>query len=390
MAEDITIAPAPDAAGADDAVSLPNPLSAEGNAADMAADKAAADRIAAEKAEAEKADAEPAKKRTVRDSVEAAAKAVEAKEQGDDKTDKEKPEAKADDDTAAQSTGKDRDEKGKFVAKADPGKPAAANKSGDAPERFVPEAKADWTKTPDTVKAEVHRTIKNLESGLQEHQKRWEPLKEYDDLARKSGTTIDRALKEYVGIDKLLGENFVAGMQRIAANKGIDLRSFAADVLNLSPQARQQLQVTGQPQQVQTQSANEIALQRRIDQLEAKLNGVSSTQQQQTEQQINAELADFAKDKPLFNELANEIAFYIRTEGLHYTEAYDKAVQVFEEKAKRAGFITQQQAAPAPRGQPSAGTRSIKGAPGPGSSPVNFKRSSSIREAIERAAARAG
>lgn len=374
---EIASAPAPENAlptATDETVILPNPIQAEGEKTEeqLAADKAAA---------------EP-KKRTVRESVEAAAAKVEAKDKEAAKDGEATSEDKAAADAKAKADakaveGKTKDPKtGKFVAK----EPTPA----DPPARFVAEAKTAWAATPDPVKAEVHRTIKNLEAGITEHAKRWEPLKEYDDLAKKSGTTLDRALKEYIGIDKQLGENFPAAMQRICANKGVDIRAFAADVLQLPPAARQQLRIGGQPQAAPVASPEVLDLRRKVAALEQQVTGVTGNIQQRQSAETERQVSEFAADKPLFSELSAQIAAHIANSGLSLPDAYAKAYDDFTAMAERAGFSTRTQSpVPQPRVQ-NPGSKSIKGAPGLGSSPATRKPSSSIREAILRAAQAVG
>lgn len=362
----------------DETVQLPNPVNTEATPEEKAEAEAEA------KAAADKS----AKKLSVRETLEAAAAKVDKADKDGTKADEVKPEA-----------GKEPQprENGKFVTKDKapteatvPAKPAA-----DAPVRFTPEAKAAWANTPEPVKAEVQRSIKNLEAGLEEHSKRWAPLKEFDDLAKATGTSLPVAMKNYVEIDKLLGTNFPAAMQRICQNKGVDIRAFAADVLQLPAEARQALRIGGQPQNLPPAPSREVTeLRQQVARLEQQIGGVTGTMQEQQQTAVEAELAEFSADKPLFNELSAEIAAYITNDGLSYQDAYAKAVEDFEAKAARAGFITRPQTRPStvasPAGQPSPGSRSIKGAPGPGSSPATRKPSNSIREALERAAGMAG
>lgn len=298
-----------------------------------------------------------------------------------------------------------RDEKGKFAAKpdaskpetlkaepvkgaevvekasptaAEKGQPGASANPADAPARFSPDAKAAWATAPDAVKAEVHRAVRELESGITQHKERWAPLAEYDELAKKSGTTIDRALKEYVGIDKMLGENFAAGIERICANKGVNLREFAAQILGQAPD------------QVQAQSETKIRqLERVVQQLQEQVGGVTGTLQTQAEKDINNQIAAFAQDKPLFSELSAEIASHIANDGLSLEDAYDTAVTNAKAKAARLGFIPQAPAAdpivPDRAAQTHKGQLSIAGAPSAGSTPATQQPSSSIRDALRRA-----
>lgn len=361
------------AAPIEDVVHLPNPISTESTNSE-----------AEVKPEPKVTEATAEKKLTARESLELAAAKIDKAEKTE-VTDKAKPV-----ETQAQ-----RDEKGKFVAKpAEEAKPDATEKADPAkaekapvthniaepPKRFSEDAKVAWATAPDPVKHEIHRAIRNLEAGIEEHAKRWEPIKEYDELAKKSGTTIDRALKEYVGIDKMLGENFAAGIERICANKGVNLRDFAAQVLGQSPDA------------ARSESDTQIRqLTQMVSRLEEQLGGVTGSIRQQTETQVQQEISAFKADKPHFDELSTEIATHITNNGLSLEQAYDKAVEDAQEKARRLGFITPPPPAARdleehiPKGQ-----KSLTGAPSFGSSPATQKPSPSVKDALRRAMQAAG
>lgn len=376
MSDEAIVSEAPAAVVDADVVHLPNPISTESTNSE-----------AEGKPEPKVTEASAEKKLTARESLELAAAKIDKAQKATEVTDKAKPV-----ETQAQ-----RDEKGKFkpaeeakpdsTAKVDPAKADKApvtHNIAEPPKRFSDDAKAAWATAPDPVKHEIHRAIRNLESGIEEHAKRWAPLKEYADLAEKSNTTIDRALKEYVGIDKLLGENFMAGIERICANKGINLRDFAAHVVGQTPD------------QARSQGDTEIRqLKQTVAQLQEQLGGVTGSMKQQTEAQVNQEIAAFKEnDHPLFDELSEEIATHITNNGLSLEMAYDKAVTDAQEKALRLGFITPPSQPPVaeqdPKAQTLKGQISIKGAPSFGSSPANQKPSPSIKDALRRAMQAAG
>ena len=71
------------------------------------------------------------------------------------------------------------------AAPVTPEAPPAA--TAPAPDRFSKEAKDAWAATPDAVRKETERAFSELTKGLSEYQQRWEPVKQFDEMARQSG-----------------------------------------------------------------------------------------------------------------------------------------------------------------------------------------------------------
>lgn len=391
MSDEAIVQEAPGAAPSEQPVSLPNPISTEPNPG------------AGDKPEAKAETPAPEKKLSVRESLEAAAKKTEQKEVA---TDKAKP---------LETSTANRDDKGKFAAaapkpgeagqqKADPAvvdataKPAATVHA-EAPTRFSNDAKAAWATAPEPLKAEVHRAIRELDQGIAKYKpdaEKFVPFKEFHDLATSLKVDPARALREYVTLDKMLGENFPEAMARICQNKRVDIRAFAADVLQLNPQARAALKIGAGQQQAQPVSPEVLALRNEIAQLKQQIGGVTGhVQQQQAQSQqaqeavVNHEIATFkTTNPPLFDELSQQIAEHIANSGLSLQDAYAKAFGDFQDMAQRAGLKPQHQATTETAdlaAQTLKGQKSITGAPGAGSAPATQKPSSSIREALRKA-----
>lgn len=380
---------APGAEPSEQPVSLPNPISTEPNPG------------AGDKPEAKVETPAPEKKLSVRESLEAAAKKTEQK---DAEAEKAKP--------VQAGAPTNRDPTGKFAAKApedgqqkaDPAltdataKPTATAHA-EAPTRFSADAKTAWATAPEPVKAEVHRALRELDQGIAKYKpdaEKFVPFKEFHDLAASLKVDPARALREYVTLDKMLGENFPEAMARICQNKRVDIRAFAADVLQLSPQARAQLRVGQGQQQAQPVSPEVLALRQEIAQLKQQVGGVTGHVQQEQERSrqsqeaaVTQEITQFkASNPPLFDELSEQIASHIANNGLSLQDAYGKAFNDFQAMAQRAGLRPQQQAAAETAdltAQTLKGQKSITGAPGAGSAPATQKPSSSIREALRKA-----
>lgn len=336
-----------------------------------------------------------AKPLTTRETIEKAAAKIEADEKAKATEPKDK------DKDAEAATKAERDEKGKFAPKVaaeaaektsaevkEPAKaevaPVAKAPHDEPPARFSADAKATWATVPEPARAETHRALRELESGIEEHRKQWEPVKPYADMAKQYGTTIDAALERYVAFDKDLNEDLIGGLDRIIRDKTGGQQGLK-DIIG---------QLTGQkPEQAQSEAATTIhRLEQKISQLEKSIGGVTGHIQSQTAQTINQQVATFAADKPNFEALADKVAEHIQT-GKSLEEAYDQAVTDAQEMAKRLGFIPQAaepDPAPAPSAQTDKGTKSITGAPSAGSAPAAKKPSSSISDAVRRAMQAAG
>lgn len=270
-----------------------------------------------------------------------------------------------------------RDDKGKFApkevtteAKAEPETPQEAEKPvettttfAEPPKRFSPDAKAVWNAAPEPIKAEITRAVTELENGLNEYRQKWEPLKEFEQLAKQNNTSIDAALKNYVDLDMAIQQNPIQGLERICKNIGISLRDVATHVLGQDPN------------QYLTQQESVIR------ELQQELQAIKS----QNEQGLRSQIDAFAAEKPRFDELADDIALFLQT-------GKAKGLQQAYELAERLNPAPQPEAKkdPAPTPQPRKGSLSLSGAPSTGSNPASRKPPSTARDAIDNAFARIG
>lgn len=281
------------------------------------------------------------------------------------------------------------------AAAKDPATAAAAARHAIAPERFSTDAKAAWETAPEPIKAEVHRALRELEAGIEKHREgaqKFETVKDFDDIATKSGITLRRALERYVSTEQLLRTNPLKGLEAICGNLNLTLRQVAEHVLGQAPDQRA------------AQSDGEIReLKATVAQLQRQVGGVTQTFQQQGQQQLYDHIAEWSKDKVGFELLAPHIAEAMgANKGLSLDDAYQGALAKFPEIAAiaKAGkppatddtqLAASAAAAEALKGQTLKGGKSIAGARnGHGSEPVDQPRSTSIRDSLKRAAARAG
>ena len=181
-----------------------------------------------------KAEAKPEKADKPSTSISEALKKAEAKvaAEKDTKPAKDAPKTEAKDTKAepkeVKTDGPVRGEDGKFAPK-EPKAEAKADTTEtpwrEAPKRFSEDGKRDWDKAPDSVKAEAHRAINEIEKGIKEYKERFEPLKHYDEMARRTGATFVPLVFETYGAFATQTQDFVAklSLARMSQPGGSDL-----------------------------------------------------------------------------------------------------------------------------------------------------------------------
>jgi len=241
----------------------------------------------------------------------------------------------------------------------------------EAPQRFSSDAQAAWKDAPAPVRGEINRLMREMESGLQEHQARWEPLKELDALARQHGTDIPTAMRQYIAFEQNIRRDPIAGLTQTCRDLGLDFQQIVAEVSGQT--------IEGMPQT----STAVTALQSRIGELESQLGQVSTNIQTQREDANLRDVQAFAADHPRFEELSPEIANLLKTGYANdLSDAYDKA-----ERLNAAPVTAPPPGAQTPAPDPAAQTRdaslSVSGAPSSGSEPT--KVPASARDAVASA-----
>lgn len=264
--------------------------------------------------------------------------------------------------------------------------PTTDTATGEAPARFSPDAKAVWATAPEAIRAETLRMERELNAGLEKYRAdatAFEPIREYDAMAKQYGTDLKSALDRYVAFDKSINANPLQGILEICADKGLNPREIAAAIMGQElPPAEQQ---TAQSQRV----INE--LQAKIDRLE---RGVTTIQTGSLTQAITSFVDSLPEaDKPLFEELGENIAALIK-KGHDLPSAFAQAKEAERTRVQRLassfGFTAQPAVPavpPAPdlTAQTQKGQLSVTGAPSSGSNPSNRKPPSSPRDALDRA-----
>ena len=116
------------------------------------------------------------------------------------------------------------------------------------PPGWSPASKVAFDTLPESVKADIAKRELEVNKGF-EKLSSYKGIDKYVDMAKQSGTTIDKALENYVGLEQLLRRDVFAGIDQVLINSGVQPRAFFQAWLQRNggqqsaqpaPQARQQ------------------------------------------------------------------------------------------------------------------------------------------------------
>lgn len=343
-----------------------------------------------------KPDAKPEPSKSNREALEKAFNEAKAKKEADKPAPQPKQEAQREPQKAESA----RDEGGRFAPKEgaqqapearqqttqNPGQQTTSNSPhATAPSRFDDAAKGEWEKAPESIKGAIHRTIRELEQGHQKYRadaEEFESVRKFSDMAKQSGTTLNKALEQYVELETGMKQNPIGTMERIAQMHGFSMRQVAEHIMGQTPD-----------QQASQRDQEIISLRQQLADVQKQLGGVTETFQKQQNDQTLSQVQAFAAQHPRFDELADAISKEIQ-HGYSLEEAYDRADRL-NPAANPKPLIPADISAPAQtrtEGQPNpAGQKSISGAPSSGSDPTRSAApSQNNREALRKAFAKQG
>lgn len=233
----------------------------------------------------------------------------------------------------------------------------------EPPARFLPKAKEVWANVPHAVKGEIARLTQEHEAEVTKYREageRYEPIRQFDEMAKSSGTDLKTALTSYTNIENLLRSNPVQGVAEVLRNIGLTPQQYAQHVMQ-NPQAHDQAlrQAPQQQLQQQRQSDPEVA---------ALKEELQTMRQEQTVQSI---IAPFAKDNPRYYELEADIAFFLSSGKIPASltphekleAAYDMAVRINPTSSVISSQAPEALAVAKPAPSDPAGSKSIRGAP---------------------------
>jgi hypothetical protein len=120
--------------------------------------------------------------------------------------------------------------------KADGTAPALEAASLDAsrpPPGWSPAAKAAFTDMPadHPIRLAVAKREVEIDKGLAKLQE-YKPIERYAEMARQSGTTLDRALENFVTIENTLRQDFLGGINQICQRQGVNPLALANAIVS--------------------------------------------------------------------------------------------------------------------------------------------------------------
>jgi hypothetical protein len=303
--------------------------------------------------------------------------------------------------TEAERNERLRDDKGRFakgeekpeLAKVEPEKVVSVDErtiGGDdkpllrPPPGWSPTAKVAFDKLPAEVREAVAKREDEINKGFAKLSD-YKPLDRYVEMARNSGTTLDKALENYIGIENELSRDMVAGVSRICQNKGVHPVALAKEILARSGVAPSEGQAGETPSHQTAPSVDLSPVMQKISALESFI-------QQQQEMAVQTELQRFESNpKNQFYENVRVEMGRLMNVGLadSLEEAYDKACRLNPEIN---ALLIKQQAPTVPSANAAdavqrakAAAKATGGAPSAGFKPNAGTEGSSIRDTIRAA-----
>jgi hypothetical protein len=307
-----------------------------------------------------------------------------------------------DDQTPPPATSKAREVQDKERARAEHGHFAPRQPQSPAPQlpghapynqppRGVSQAAArDWATTPQTVRGDIHRIHKafnEVAHKFRADRAAMAPIYRYHQMAQQHGTTLDRALDNYTGMERLLRSDPLRGLDVIVNNlnlrsqdgQKLNLRDLCWYYLNQSPDQHRALQQQNlsmaQHHQLQAVQANQQALAQQLAYMQYQRDFAMKRQ----------EVDRFAESHPRLDELGQHIHRELNL-GFDIHEAYRRA-DLLNPATHAGGTRT---TADGLRNQ-NRSDRSISGAPDTAlNGAARRKRSATVFDAVTNAARRVG
>lgn len=231
------------------------------------------------------------------------------------------------------------------------------------PPGWSPASKVAFDTLPEHVKADVVKREREVNQGLAKLAE-FKPVEKYAEMARNGGTTLEKALENYTGMETLLRRDVFAGMEQILRNVGVNPRSFAMAYLQRAGGAQP---APGVPAPEARQPA--------IDPQAIVSQATEAVRREYAAREINGEIERFAADPKnrFFSNVEPQLVKLLQgglVNGVTYLErlqnAYDMACQLDPEIRR----LINQPPAPDPRiaaaTQARAQGRATVGAPSPG------------------------
>lgn len=255
------------------------------------------------------------------------------------------------------------------------------------PPGWSPASKVAFDTLPESVKADIAKREREVDQGFAKLAK-YKPVDKYLDMAERGGTTLDKALENYTGIETLLRRDVFAGVEQVLKNVGVNPLSFAQAYLQRA-NGQPQTPPNAQPQARQPASIDPQAIVRQA---------TEAVRAEYEQRQVQGEIQKFAADpKNRFYENVKPAMARLVQAGLANTiqDAYDMACRM----DPAISALISQPAPVDPRiaaaNQARGAARATIGAPSPGNAPAarasnpNLSRREEISAAVAAQRARA-
>jgi hypothetical protein len=271
-----------------------------------------------------------------------------------------------------------------------PGQPARQLPEGapyrDPPQRMSERGKAEWAAAPESVRGEVHRMQQEFEGAYRKYRgdhDEMNTIRNFHQMAAQQGTTLQRALTNYVGMEQKLRSDLVGGLDVIVNNLNlttrdghkIGLRDVAYHILNQSPDQHKMVQAQN-GQQAQSQQ---------IGQLHQMVASLAQNVQQMHHEKVfthtRSAVDQFADAHPGFDELGDLIEQEVQL-GFDLETAYQRAYRLRPPQAAqtRTGTPAQTRSNKSISGAPSGGPSNGQ----PRKSDIKIGRRDAIQNAMKR------
>lgn len=199
----------------------------------------------------------------------------------------------------------------------------------EPPTRMADHAKAEWHAAPESVRGEVHRMHNEFSRAYEAYRgdhEEMNSIRHYSNMAREHGTSLQRALDNYTGMETKLRNDVVGGLDLIISNlnlqtpegRKLGLMDVAWHIVNQTPEQHQLIQSKNR---MMAQSHQLQAAQQRIEALE------KSQQQMHYAarfHQTRGAIDQYAAQHPRLDELADIIESEIKV-GYDLDTAYRRA-----------------------------------------------------------------
>ena len=195
--------------------------------------------------------------------------------------------------------------------------------------RMTPHAKADWAATPVNVRSDVHRMHKEFGEAFLRYQsdhKTMNTIRQYEQMAKEHGTTLQRALDNYTTMEKKLRADPFGGFDVITHN--LNLRSPDGQKLTFRDLAWAYLNQTPEQHKLTQNENAQTAQSHQIGQLHSMVNtlaqGIQEMQYERKFTHTRSAIDRYADTHPRIDELGDLITQEIKL-GFDLDTAYRRA-----------------------------------------------------------------